>query len=525
MFAKRGGILNALLVAGGVLTGCGDGEFEGDRIGSAGVVRQTASAYAAVPKARCGPGDRVETGLQGQTTLAERASGASMQAYNCNLERVGQFTGEGTGWQHAWFDDCAYYGTTNDPGQQHPGVAVIDVSDPRNPEATAYLNDPAMAEPWESLKVNERRKLLGAVQANNGGGTEPGFALYDISADCRHPQPLTYMHVEPAGPTAVRGHAGDFAPDGLTYYGTGAPGGGQLRAIYPIDITDPTNPKMLAKWEFMEHEHSSHDLSIRKDGTRLYAAQSFNAGFGAANGLVILDVSEAQNRVPDPQPKVISELFWEDGRGAQQPTQVRIGGRPFILFSDEAGSRGTGGAARAEACAAGLPPHGFARLIDISDEKNPVVTSLIMLEVHDPANCPLTVDDTPISFGYDAHYCTVDNPENGKLAACSFFQSGIRVFDIRDAYNPREIAYYKPPAVGGAPRPGSNLAERIPFRTADWASSNTRFVKVRGEDQLWITSQDNGFQVLRFTKPIHELLGPNPHSVKDRPGKARGRSK
>ena len=46
-----------------------------------------------VPKAECGPSDRTESGLQGQTTLEERASGDSEGGYNCNLELVGQFPG------------------------------------------------------------------------------------------------------------------------------------------------------------------------------------------------------------------------------------------------------------------------------------------------------------------------------------------------------------------------------------------------------------------------------------------------
>src|SRR5687767_4517830 len=50
-----------------------------------------------VPKANCGTNDRVET-LQGHTTLAERESGDSERGYNCNLELVGQFQGEGMWW-------------------------------------------------------------------------------------------------------------------------------------------------------------------------------------------------------------------------------------------------------------------------------------------------------------------------------------------------------------------------------------------------------------------------------------------
>ena len=43
----------------------------------------------AVPKANCGPHDRTESGLQGETTQEERFSGDSELGYNCNLELVG----------------------------------------------------------------------------------------------------------------------------------------------------------------------------------------------------------------------------------------------------------------------------------------------------------------------------------------------------------------------------------------------------------------------------------------------------
>src|SRR5436309_52555 len=73
---------------------------------------QAATPWTGImPRADCAPTDRVETGLQGQTTIAERQSGASKTPYNCNLELVGQFTGEGTNYQMTWFDHCAYYGT------------------------------------------------------------------------------------------------------------------------------------------------------------------------------------------------------------------------------------------------------------------------------------------------------------------------------------------------------------------------------------------------------------------------------
>src|SRR5262245_28575242 len=87
-----------------------------------------------VPKAHCGRWDWVESGLQGQTTPEERESGDSEGGYNCNLEYVGQFQGEGSkGWMVAWSDDCAYFGTNKNPLQQRQGVVVVDASDSRRP--------------------------------------------------------------------------------------------------------------------------------------------------------------------------------------------------------------------------------------------------------------------------------------------------------------------------------------------------------------------------------------------------------
>src|SRR3954469_7921139 len=110
------------------------------------------------PKAHCGASDHTESGLQGQTTSAERASGDSERGYNCNLELVGQFRGEGAFSQDgpAYFGHCAYMATENGPGMLHPGVVVIDASDPKNPRPTAYLAETkAGLNPHENIKVNQ----------------------------------------------------------------------------------------------------------------------------------------------------------------------------------------------------------------------------------------------------------------------------------------------------------------------------------------------------------------------------------
>ncbi len=435
-----------------------------------------------VPPAQCGANDAVETGLQGQVSLADQTSGRSMSEYACNLERVGHFPGEGASWQLAWFDDCAYYTTGTlaqlplhpslaghpKPGQQYPGVQVIDMADPTSPRRTANLTTPGMLDPWESLKVNEPRLLLGAVNSAGGNGG-PELDLYSLADGCSQPE-LIYSGT-PDGNTN-QSHGGNFSPDGQFYYGSNLLG----EVIYPMDIADPADPKIVGYYN-----QNTHDLSISADGNRGYWADT------GGNGLTIVDTSEIQARINDPSMPVVGSVYWDDGGGAQMTRVLNIGGNPnWLLFVDESDA-------------------GAARLIDISDETKPVVVSKLKLEVHMPENANAVAPDTapqPV-FGYNGHYCTVDNPDDAQIVACGYFQSGLRVFDIRDPYKPREIAYYIPPASPGY-HPGSNYQFEGQCGAADWASAHSRIVLER--EEIWFTSQCGGLHVVRFKRPLAELL-------------------
>ena len=285
-----------------------------------------------VPKAKCGPNDRPETALQGQVPAAMRAVG--FNGFNCNLELIGQAKGEGANWQTTQFkqkvrgqkrdddrddDDrgsdgdpgakktrvCGYHGTASpkfQPVRKNYGVPVIDLSDPRNPKPTTYLQTISMLDPWESLKVNERRQLLAADNAQDGGfgNGGPEIDIYDLSQDCLHPQLLASA---PVGTGAdgglvhkVIGHEGSWAPDGLTYYG----GDLNFAQYYAVDTTDPSRPKLISTWT--PGIANVHGLSITDDGKRGYfVILGFGAGLTdpnvpATNGLQIYDLSEIQAR-------------------------------------------------------------------------------------------------------------------------------------------------------------------------------------------------------------------------------------
>ena len=473
-----------------------------------------------VPKATCGAEDQTEAkagALQGQVPAPLRMNG--FKGFNCNLKLVGQSKGDGASWQHAWFQDraghkCAYYDTASTTvGRTHLGTVVLDVTHPAKPIPTAYLSSVSMLDPWESLRTNPRRQLLAAESAKNGAGG-PEFDVYDITLDCRYPQLLSSNPMGtpgngdasalPNGDT-LRGHEGAFAPDGLTYYGGDR---GVPTKYTALDVANPAHPRLMAVYT-LDPGVLAHGLSVSDDGKRAYVTLDTDPGVTASfpslpatNGVLILDTSDIQARKPNAQFKAISKVVWKDGGHAQHTIPIRVDGKPYLIAVDESGSGGLNGLPGwQEACAAGLTPFSMARIIDIRDETNPKVVSKLMLEVHDPANCNKVLPDLVglASFTYGSHYCSVDNREDATTLACGYFNSGIRVFDIRNPRRPREIAYYNPAGTTVA-SPGSNHGAQWRAGGPDWCNAQVHLdVETRS---LQTTCQDNGFLALRFTHDV-----------------------
>jgi hypothetical protein len=481
-----------------------------------------------VPRAVCGPGDHPESALQGQVPAYLRAAG--FQGFNCNLQLIGQSKGDGANWQTTEFKDssghiCGYHGTSfSTVNRTHLGVPVIDVTNASNPTPTGYLTTTSMLDPWESLKVNERRQLLAADNGHNGGGG-PEVDIYDLSGDCRTPQLLASIAVGTGTDgsnlvTPVIGHEGAWAPDGLTYYGGDLrfrPAGATANTgqYYAVDTANPTAPKLITTWLTGVAGANVHGMSISDDGNRGYfvslgglsgnpLADLTDPTKPATNGLLIYDLSQIQARVPNPQPRLISSLLWKDGSVAQHTIPVTIGGKPYVIFIDEAGSGGLSSLAQATgACTAGFTPFPMARIIDISDETNPAIVSRLMLEIHAAKSCPMVLPDIVglATFTYGSHYCSVDNKRNATTLACGYFNAGIRVFDIRNPLQPKEIAYYNPAGVTIA-SPGSNHLRAGGWVAGgpDWCSAQVHLDATRGT--LWTTCQDNGLLMLKFTNGV-----------------------
>lgn len=435
---------------------------------------------AAVPRANCGPGSDPETDLQGRVSPEEVASGRAARGYRCNTEVVSHFGTNGGYRVYRYVDHaghtCAFFDPTllfpgNAASDTHKtGVVVLDMSDPAKPVETARLVTPAMQTPHESLSLHAARGLL-AADLGNPETAVGHLDLYSVADDCRNPALLS------SAPMSALGHEGGFSPDGMTFWSSSITGG-----LGAIDVSDPTLPKPL----FQRVGVKPHGLNVSDDGkTLFYADLSGQTGTASSppidgiQGLSILDVSEIQTRATNPQTPVVSRLTWASVAAPQTAIPVTIKGHPYLVEVDEfANHNGT-------LSSAGDAVVGGGRIIDIADPRAPVQVSNFKLEVNTPEHRPQLVNDAGMSSalqGYAAHYCAVPQRVEPGIAACTFIASGLRIFDIRDPLQPREIAYFNAPVLPG----GSNYAMAAPAFDPD-------------HNQIWYSDGNNGFWALRIT--------------------------
>jgi hypothetical protein len=423
------------------------------------------------PGIACDEGSAPET-VQGKAPKADYDSGRAAEGYFCNVRQISHLGSSGGYRVERYVDEggheCAYWDSTllwphNVPeqGAEGPGVYVMDMSDPANPVHTDTLRTPAMQSPHESLRLNTKRGLLVAVM---GYPTwHPGFVdVYDVTQDCRHPV------LQSSTPMGILGHESGFSPDGKTFYVAGL----YAHTLTAVDLSNPKVPVLL--WATTDYQ--PHGVSISNNGNRLYMAESaFRDETGDFTGLTILDVSEVQNRVPNPTVTVVSRLTWPELSTPQNATPFRSQGHKYLLETDEFGSGDHVGA---------------ARIIDIQNEKKPFVVSNLRLAVNQGEQTEDPGDNQPFQ-GYQGHYCSLPSRVDPHIVACSFIMSGLRVFDIQDVAHPREIAYFNKPLM-----PGTHSI--YPVKAGAFAMSAPAYDQETQD--IWYTDGNTGFYVVRLTE-------------------------
>jgi len=239
-------------------------------------------------------------------------------------------------------------------------------------------------------------------------------------------------------------------------------------------------------------------MRVSADGRTLYVANIGNSGAGArfsSGGLRIIDVSEIQDREPNPQVHVIKDLTWPEHSIPQVPQPFTRNGRDYLLEVDEFANYSlTAGVDQAKA------PVGAARIIDVTDPGQPTIVSDLRLQVHQPGARQGDEKNDPGAAipvqGYAGHYCSVPYEKNPKVVACSMILSGLRVFDISHLAKPREVGYFNKPLTGTRPD--------NPSATGAFAMSQPAWDVKR--HSIWYSDGNTGFYDVRLTNGVGKLL-------------------
>lgn len=365
-----------------------------------------------------------------------------------------------------------------------PGVWILDVTDPASPSVVGEIpgpGDPNVAT-WQ-VQVADRLLVLGLEHRPVAWGGAPdrataeGLELWDVTDPT---SPRRWSRFGYGGHGTHRNH---YAGGPHVHVTASVPGfEGNLYSI--LDIDDPTAPRETGRWFLPEQFSAARSPAARNGDRRRISLHgpAYPEGdraylpYGAA-GMVVLDIEDVRT------PRLISRL---DIGGAfssmiAMHTAVPLPGRGLVAVNTEAIAE------RSE------EPYNFAGLVDVSDESVPRLLSLLPVPVPPEGVGYPNFQRRGGRFGpHNQHH-----PQNGaahlfqseQLLYLTWFNAGLRVYDIGDAYLPREVGWFLPDD------PGQRRG-LLP-RGALVTQSEDVLVDARG--YAYLTDKNHGLHIVRFT--------------------------
>jgi len=322
------------------------------------------------------------------------------------------------------------------------GLTVMDASDPRNLKPVNYFKT-APNTRTHHLQISNDLMLLAnganvmAMQSYDDARGyfehtladsitkkmpfRAGLSIHDIKTDPARPREIAFLEMPGLGINRLWWTGGRYAYvaahfDGFTDH-----------ILCIVDLQNITKPQIVSRWWLPGMNRAAKEVDKTPRGKR-YALHHMivagNRGYGAwrDGGLTIHDIGDPA------RPKLLSHINWSPPFAGGTHTALPLPGRKLVLVAEES---------NAENCEKGLF---YTWVVDVRSDQNPL---------------PIAALPTP----KDRNYCGLGNfgPHNLHENRPGSFQSeqtifatyhnaGVRVFDIKDAFDPQEIAFWVPPA-------------------------------------------------------------------------------
>jgi len=360
----------------------------------------------------------------------------------------------------------------------HSGHTILEVTDPANPKLIRFI--PArphtitaniqVADGKMITSMGTRPPMFGGEPGKTG---ERGVLIWDLQ-DPTDPKRIGKFYIE-----GFIGHRHYYDGGRYVHLSCGLPG--YIGNFYlAIDIDDPSYPQEVSRWWIHgqwaaggETPPASPHVFLHGgayvEGNRAYLPYS-------CAGLVILDLTEIR------EPKLVSRLPFSPpfNPWIGVHTAMPLSSRKLVLVNSEAVE---------ENC---KEPANYVGIVDISDETAPRLISLFPVPEKPPEAPYKNFCEKGGRFGPHNQHQPQHQPclmQRDDRVYITYFNAGLRIFDISDHLFPKEIGYFIPP----------DPQKRIgPLPKTLVAQSEDVLVDARG--YIYVTDKNLGLYVLRYTE-------------------------
>ena len=324
----------------------------------------------------------------------------------------------------------------------------VDVTDPRNPRMIVQTDLPHADVRSNSLDVVGDIMAV-AYQTKKWGLKPAGFDLFDVS---KPEQPKLISHFDTSGPHSRGAHCVFFVDGEYVHLTSGSP---DFEPTHPkddqfyriIDVRNPSKPTEVGRWWYPgtrkgdtappPPRHPKFDGGYRPHNTNVYPKKANRAYVAYIDGGAwILDIGDKS------KPKPVGHLQYSPPYNGFTHTVLPLIERGYLIISDEC-----------------VKDNGedWPKLTWVVDAR--VESNLVPV-----ATLPLPPAENFIKRGgrYGSHNLHENQPgpcsfRSETLIFATFFNGGVRAFDLTNPLQPKEAGYFVPGAPKLAPKGSAQI--------------------------------------------------------------------